>query len=555
MEEKLSANAPFYVWFEIGRQLEKQQNLIQIGHSIQREAIENLERSAENALRPWIKAQYHQSKQMKNGLWTHSFEASQEKRGWHYGFVANKHITQMKHCVRAYIFVPRDFDKPDRPKEVETFTCCGIATSPSFLLTCRRKLKISTKSSIDEFSENTQVQLASAMQISSPMSVDEDSPKFTFDSSDLPEIREDKIDTNGMSSGGQNGAGREEQEEFLKLIANLLRVPVEAYCNDLDEIVTARIRPAKKQRKSSVSLTQNELSDEIRQSKERLGLHKLALFILQERSLTSTVENVLDVHADITDSHTLKLLIQQLYPKVDLFLSRYQTTLRKVASYKPELLSEYAGELPDICVPIVGSIEHHQDLGDAEEEVQLPPRFAQSPTPFCSTRSKAEFLSSIVGYWQRDEEHLCGLERLYTEMGWNWLLRKCVSYQASKFSIVYDEQGDENSLLVCNRKKIFSSGYLAYLLDGEFHPFTTTSPLIQMAPICEKYRAAYSESSEELYIEHYLANHRLTRSIRHDVDIDCLIIDVKLETRAIVGPKKVDWILLDRVKSARVFRV
>jgi len=63
----------------------------------------------------------------------HVFEFNKKRKGWHYGWAANKHSCNTKHCFQAYVLF----------KSADGMYCCrSTLESPSFVIYCRRRRRL-----------------------------------------------------------------------------------------------------------------------------------------------------------------------------------------------------------------------------------------------------------------------------------------------------------------------------------------------------------------------------------------------------------------------------
>jgi hypothetical protein len=92
-------------------------------------------RTAEDPLRALIPADgAHVS--AGGGALRWQFELNRKKKGWHYGWTANKHSCNTLHCLRVYVLCKL-------PGLADTLLCKGSHSSPTFVLYCRRRRRFS----------------------------------------------------------------------------------------------------------------------------------------------------------------------------------------------------------------------------------------------------------------------------------------------------------------------------------------------------------------------------------------------------------------------------
>jgi hypothetical protein len=94
-----------------------------------------LMRTAEEPLRALIPADSVKVSSRSGALrWL--FELNRKRKGWHYGWTANKHSCNTPHCLRVYVLCK----VPGLP---HMLLCKGSISSPSFVLYCRRRRRFS----------------------------------------------------------------------------------------------------------------------------------------------------------------------------------------------------------------------------------------------------------------------------------------------------------------------------------------------------------------------------------------------------------------------------
>jgi hypothetical protein len=121
-----------------------------------------------------------------------------------------------------------------------------------------------------------------------------------------------------------------------------------------------------------------------------------------------------------------------------------------------------------------------------------------SPTTTTTkTTSVTSAAGPFSGSWELceiDIESESKLERIREELGEPWLLRKMLGNMEKSFSI----EQDEKECRVRLRKKLFSSGLMTLVLDGEERPWGMSLPLFQGLTKNWKYRAWYDEDRTEI---------------------------------------------------------
>lgn len=86
------------------------------------------ERTKKDPFNPWYKGDVTDTSSIPNIA---VVEFNRQKKGWHYGWVSNKHSCDLEHLFRAYVFKKVSND--------ETFDLLMSVNSPTFTLFCRRR--------------------------------------------------------------------------------------------------------------------------------------------------------------------------------------------------------------------------------------------------------------------------------------------------------------------------------------------------------------------------------------------------------------------------------
>jgi len=94
--------------------------------------MESLERTADNPVRPLIQSDYS-CECSEISPFTVKYEFNRRRKGWHYGWTANKHSCNTEHCLQIYIMSYQH--GPDK----RIYVVKNIIRSPSFVLFCRRR--------------------------------------------------------------------------------------------------------------------------------------------------------------------------------------------------------------------------------------------------------------------------------------------------------------------------------------------------------------------------------------------------------------------------------
>jgi len=99
------------------------------GEEVAVTSLEALTRNKEHPSRPLIEGEILAERSTPNEV---CFEFNRHRRGWHYGWMSNKHSCDALHCLQSYVFV-RSANRPG------FLRCAAVFQSPSFRLFCRRR--------------------------------------------------------------------------------------------------------------------------------------------------------------------------------------------------------------------------------------------------------------------------------------------------------------------------------------------------------------------------------------------------------------------------------
>ena len=549
-----SSKRDYVVCMEIGKTMQSsEERTIKIGENISREKLNGMMRTASKPFNNLIEGKQimgpkssPRDPNLQAVSTNYVFQFHYEKRGWHYGFAGNKHLSKTQHCVRALVFTHDATHQGD-------LKCVNIVTSPSFTLTCRRRKDVCG----DE-------------EDAAASSEDEKSAKSGEQNTyGLKRCASDVL-TDGAASPdiGSPATKRPKRigSHFFALIANLLKVPAERFNEPVNNLVrlgkektkTARKNNRMKEQKISSSSSSSDAADGTVTQENieniRVGLGKLAKFILQEDDLTNLCEKILDNGDE--PSQSIDEITKVLIARFDNFLAgEGAPPVSELAKFNFSLLDEEAIVKPKMCCPAWGYLEHPD-----KETMCLPDSVTSQPVQQ-GQLAASRALGAIVGNWKRSERLLDSLERIYTKVGFPWLLRKCIRMQSARFSVLHDNN-DPLRLMVFNQRKLFSSGYITYCFDNSFHPFTVPSPLLLQDRVCKLYRAFLDGA--KLKIENYFNRHRIVRSIELSPCGNQLYISIKLEEgtpkaglKNITGhhQEMESWTVVDEIRNEIMTRV
>mmetsp|Transcript_17054 Transcript_17054/g.19400 ORF Transcript_17054/g.19400 Transcript_17054/m.19400 type:complete len:307 (-) Transcript_17054:714-1634(-) len=104
-----------------------------IGEKVSATIINSLERTGEHPIRPLIRSDFSDECEAVKGSVSKSksikFEFNRRRKGWHYGWTANKHSCNTEHCLQIYVM----------SYSSDCYEIKQIVRSPPFVLFCRRR--------------------------------------------------------------------------------------------------------------------------------------------------------------------------------------------------------------------------------------------------------------------------------------------------------------------------------------------------------------------------------------------------------------------------------
>jgi len=132
----------------------------------------------------------------------------------------------------------------------------------------------------------------------------------------------------------------------------------------------------------------------------------------------------------------------------------------------------------------------------------------------------------LSGKWRRTESTLCDLEGLRESRGVPWILRKLIKQMESTFEI----RQTPKRLEVMNKRKLASSGYHFYELDGVQHEYEFAAPLPGATPIMKHYCCWVDTDLQRVVLIYtYTDDLRLVRTVIRSEDGESLNSEVVLQ--------------------------
>lgn len=474
-----------YAYAEIGLSYAQGKDVVKVGQVLTREVIMDKVRTSEKPFRSWWDGDLRETKETFNKQTSKTerafaFEFNRSKRGWHYGWVANKYISNLKHQVRAYIFVPT--------KEGD-LKCVGVASSPDFTLFSRKPKRETNGANAKSKSNGTKPKQSRKRPTpKSGRNVMKPTSYLTNDDRDILkrarlDIKKHNCDPKQIDLAAMyESLDSNLKGDVLRVFHKILNLPSDAY-------------------RKSIST----LSGDPEENKALLAFAKF--LISDEEDITAVVqEKISNMNPFEEESKGLNS------PKSEQVFSAAKDSFNKfLAPYKVDVNAFATQKNAKEIVQQLETNESKCKVTKGEVPKQVP------------DLNNDIFLSTFEGTWVRNKESLDKWEELYTCMDLPYALKKCYLAMMGKQTINVVE--GTNSILMRYNRKLFSNGKIRYTFDGKVHPWDMTTPLMVNHEVGH---SSWIENSE-IKIEHHYENQKIRRSFRVNGD--------KLEGHAILFTK------------------
>eukprot|EP00511_Aplanochytrium_stocchinoi_P000094 CAMPEP_0204822768 /NCGR_PEP_ID=MMETSP1346-20131115/952_1 /ASSEMBLY_ACC=CAM_ASM_000771 /TAXON_ID=215587 /ORGANISM="Aplanochytrium stocchinoi, Strain GSBS06" /LENGTH=681 /DNA_ID=CAMNT_0051949153 /DNA_START=329 /DNA_END=2371 /DNA_ORIENTATION=- len=583
------------------RKAKEEEPGVQVGQILTAKEVEDRTRTKDDAFKPWYGGEPVGGNQARSND-TIVFEFNKNKKGWNYGWVANKHTCDSEHVLRSYIFEQLD---------ESTFKCIFALDSPRFTLFCRRRqrqnladLPVQLRKQLEmqqEIKEKKQIPKVSKSLLSgeNKIHIKNERSILRKRKSKIGEPREFyKADDNTLfgfftEKGEWNASPFFEESSMLlpvgkqackklkeelspekkdeivcKIIQALLRVdikeknrnkPVETNEQklDTDDVIDAgfagffdNLMPEGWQNdffdsvfnddspssprsdgssgsdtdfscfedflqplKVDVSILNSGDMKKKSLSKEGL-LEALARYLVEEDGFMNAIEKAFSngTLEGKTFDERKRMVIDVFAEQVEVFLKRSGATMKDLE----KLVKSNKKPIKDKTI-----LEQIQNFSPRVE--------SDSPTKQVekSWLKPSENLD-LSGTWRRDVDTLQILEKVRSDIGVPWIVRKL--YKKMEEDFIIDMTGNKMELQYVTKKKMMSNGCCTYILDGKERPFTLTSPL----PLQKSDRAsycAYRVGNAVKIVHNYDKNNRMCRKITVTEDGSKLQSRTTYETR------------------------
>jgi len=514
-----------YAYAEIGLSYADSDKLIKVGQTLSRDTIMEKVRSRDRPFRSWWDGDLRESKESLNKETgktesAFTFEFNRSKRGWHYGWVANKYISNMKHTVRAYIFVPVGDGN---------LKCVCVAASPDFTLYSRKpktdtvnkkKIKIEKKAPKKRIGTKAGASKNQEQGRTAVLTADE----WKILKRARLDIRKRRISrTDDIELGGLCESLNADFEgvDVFQVLQKILQLPPDVYNQSLSSIFS--------------DIEKRDSSDDGNQNKALREFAKL--LVSDNEDVTEAIQSKMEAfhpfeieNDDSLEDNTVNVLTtaKETFNKI---LAPFQVDVDAFTNPKVKSKGKRAkhGSYNQARATMVRKQIGYVNC--ANDTVTNDPNMSQ-------------FLSAYEGVWVRTKETLHEYDRLYTKMRIPYALKKCYLHMLEKTTIKPCK--GTNSVITQYNRKLFSSGVIRYIFDGKLRPWALTPPLMSTQYDAVAFRAWIDEIENKMNIEHHFKTYKLLRS--YTVDGDELVGRAILFIKSEGMDNCVEWTQLDSLK-------
>ena len=458
---------------EFGLSLEAQETKIKVGDLVARKELQSKIKtnSSESLFNPWWLGEVTNSRIINmTGQRSLAFEFNASKRGWNYGWVANKHNNQLHHCLRAYLFIPC-------PQDETQLMCVGVARSPDFVLYTRKS------------------------KIPAP------SPVTTPDKAGQ---------AGGGNSMGEHGDGGSREDDsplsklleamkVFRLLDALHKLPSEVFNDEFSNLV--QVAKGK---------------DNVESCFDNFARYCMG----QHESISSSIISFMEELCKLPDQGLNKheVMLRFLTCLRNLLEERL-----KEFGLSFQILAESSLSI-DLSLPLT-SQERMAYLSLAERFMQhqfgydaewLHGDYVARSRPF------AKYVQSFEGHWMRSSASLFHHERVLSIMGVPVTLRMCWVYIWSM--MVFKHCENSETLIVGFRNKLLNTGVVRFMYDRKPHQWTQISPLgVDAMYSCQSYISWYDMDTHSFNIERTFQQHKILWTLKHrdanSLDDKCVLFE------------------------------
>lgn len=574
LQSQNADSSPLYSWAEFCKVGDDEspasskggKKKISVGDEVSASDVAQRARTKTDAFKPWYIGEPVGGEESRTSNVV-SFEYNKAKKGWNYGWVANKHTCDSLHVLRAYVF---------KRLPSGSFKCLGIVDSPEFTLFCRRRQRHNLANLPAHLKEQLKTEEANRKRKSSLANAEgsdgESSggkvplvPKKRF----RTEMGGDGGAGEGSSEGSETGSqgrgplSQEKRDDLLwRLIQSLMKLDFDERKSGLAEgpnksVSAGRVQSEVQQPVANdpgfddfieallptfdeealdfdtmslgndleplfVDLT-GDLTDFTSNQlfcKENV-LEELARFMIDENNFTQAIEQVLSGTKDknLSVEQQRRMLLDVFAENIDVFLQRLCMSLE---------------DLDRLLSPSRSSTTLVEKVS---KQISLYSR-AKPRKAFC--RNSGLF-PNVSGKWRRTQETLDIMDSIRHQCGLPWIIRKVLIKMERDFELHLTKHTLDYRI----PKKLMFNGMIQYKLDGKEHAYTLGSILPRPDNQDKKTKKpfkptyiAYAEGRRIILIKNLDFNKRMWRSVRVNHDGQKLISTISFQEKS----ESSDWV-------------
>lgn len=481
---------------------------ITLGTVLSYQEIQTKLRTRENAFKDWWTGDIRETKELNNEREI-SFEFNRAKRGWHYGWIANKYISDSKHNVKVYLFIPMN---------TNFLSCVSISVSPEFRLYSRKPKRYSILPNIEQESKRVKASMNILTE-----NIENSPQNSTYDFSQAQSamaldnfLSDDLFLGNPETIVNHLGVSRKQFKgaNVFKMLQKLLLLSKE----DFTKYLTNKTKKDKSSTKSDAKY------------REIIALRAFAAFLLSdEEDITAEIQAKMDGENPFDEKHNnsqFEISKEQPERKVNELLTVAQKKFDKFLStfnLNTDIYTKFC-EKKKLNVQFPQSLFQDKNKNEENEE-QIEENSEKTiikkkkhDISVINSIGVTEFFNNITGSWGSSKETLKLYDKMYNIMSIPYALRKCYLSITGQFSFTFELHNGTPSIITKYCPKLFSAGRIRYTFDGMRRPWPIASPLISTKYDAIAVRAYLQENKEvstnTICLEHIYPKYKMIREMR-----------------------------------------
>jgi len=507
-------------------------------------------RSKEEPMKELLRGELCKAK-LDNG--TAVFELNRNMKGWHYGWVSNKHTCNSQHCLKVFVF-----EETGVPGEL---VCVDQIVSPKFVIFCRRRrrFKVDPRAPISLPRHDRKRPLATNLPPNPPLNKRERPESLDISVTRLnsmlravaSRIAEVKLVSNEEKTPEEVSVFAKEEPklvpfgDFDDFPSSTLEEVIQLLSEDGlgvgDDLTSLSLAPLIHDKKS-FQKTEEE--------KQRIVM-ELAKYLLEETGFTKSIQDLVEPSpARIAHGTEYRSFIKVLQKNVSGFLRKHQLTLDEfdgIFNVPPHQSSDVQRATDEdqfnaLCASLGSGGNNDftcrapqvEDVGGAFSSLVLSKRISQIKDSFrdwvlasSSSSSSAPSIShSISGSWVLTKEGANEMTELRTRCGIPWILSKMFEYMERTLEILLKD----DQFFCGMQRKLLSNGALQVKLDNVERPFGLQLPILTSLSQNWTHRGFIDSQDHSVNIIHTIGFRRMKRRFALDAqDLSKLHISTTLE--------------------------